>query len=61
MRNKSSTEKIHIFIQGFYANNTCVRNESNVDIAVVREDLYESAFGEKFIWPTTDKRDEAFI
>jgi hypothetical protein len=60
MRNKSSTEKIHIFIQGSYANNTCVRNESDVDIAVVREDIYELAFGEKIIWPTTEKKDEAF-
>ena len=41
MRNKYSTERIHIFIQGSYANNTCVRNESDVDIAVVREDIYE--------------------
>ena len=39
MRNKYSTEKIHIFIQGSYANNTCVRNESDVDIAVVRDDI----------------------
>lgn len=59
MRNKSSTEKIHIFIQGSYANNTCVRNESDVDIAVVREDLYEYAFGEKFSSSTTDQKDGA--
>ena len=43
MRNIYSSEKIHIFIQGSYANNTCVRNESDVDIAIVREDLYEYA------------------
>ena len=45
MRNKYSTERVHIFIQGSYANNTCVRNESDVDIAVVREDIFEYAWG----------------
>ena len=43
MRNKYSTERVHIFIQGSYANNTCVRNESDVDIAVVREDIFDYA------------------
>lgn len=52
MRNKYSEERIHIFIQGSYANNTCVRNESDVDIAVVREDLFEYAFGTTFSNPT---------
>ena len=59
MRNKYSTEKIHIFIQGSYANNTCVRNESDVDIAVIREDLYEYAFGEKFSSSTSEQKEEA--
>ena len=30
VRNKYSPDKIDIFIQGSYANNTCVRNESDV-------------------------------
>ena len=59
MRNMFSTEKIHIFIQGSYANNTCVRNESDVDIAVVRQDLYEYAFGEKLGSSTTGQKVEA--
>jgi len=59
MRNKSSSERVHIFIQGSYANNTCVRNESDVDIAVVREDLFEYAFGAKFSSSTTEKANEA--
>lgn len=59
MRNKYSTEKVHIFIQGSYANNTCVRNESDVDIAVVRDDVHEYAFGERFESSTTDKKEEA--
>lgn len=59
MRNKYSTEKVHIFIQGSYANNTCVRNESDVDIAVVRDDLYEFAFGERFYSSSSDKKEDA--
>jgi hypothetical protein len=43
-----SKEEIEIFIQGSYANNTCVRGESDVDIAVVRKDKYEYAFGKEF-------------
>lgn len=59
MRKKYSTEKVHIFIQGSYANNTCVRNESDVDIAVMRDDVFEYAFGENFTISTTDKKEEA--
>ena len=59
MRNKSSSERVHIFIQGSYANNTCVRNESDVDIAVVREDLFEYAFGANFSSSTAEKASEA--
>lgn len=59
MRNKYSTEKIDIFIQGSYANNACVRNESDVDIAVVRNDLHEYVFDEKFISSTPELNKEA--
>ena len=59
MRNTSSSEKVHIFIQGSYANNTCVRNESDVDIAIVRDDLYEYAFGERFSSSSVDRKKEA--
>ena len=59
MRNRYSSEKVHIFIQGSYANNTCVRNESDVDIAVVREDVGEYIFDERFDTTSTVRRDEA--
>lgn len=59
MRDKYSLEKLDIFVQGSYANNTCVRNESDVDIAVVREDKYESAFGERFSSSSSDQKEEA--
>lgn len=48
LKRSTSNEKIEIFIQGSYANNTCVRGESDVDIAVVRTDVYEYAFGKAF-------------
>lgn len=59
MRDKYSKSKIKIFIQGSYANNTCVRNESDVDIAIVREDIYEYAFGENFSTSTEEQKNEA--
>lgn len=59
MRNLYSTAKVHVFIQGSYANNTCVRNESDVDIAIVREDKYEYAFGGQFSTSTEDRKEEA--
>lgn len=59
MRDKYSTNKIKIFIQGSYANNTCVRNESDVDIAIVREDIHEYAFGENFNSSSVDRKNEA--
>ncbi len=59
MRSKYSSERVHVFIQGSYANNTCVRNESDVDIAVMRDDIHESAYGEKFNLFTSEKRSEA--
>lgn len=48
LKRHASKEIIEIFIQGSYANNTCVRGESDVDIAVVRTDIYEYAFGKNF-------------
>lgn len=48
LRKPNTQEEIQIFIQGSYANNTCVKGESDVDIAVIRKDKYETAFGEEF-------------
>ena len=59
MRNVNTNAKIHIFIQGSYANNTCVRNESDVDIAVMREDMSEYSFGATFSTSSTDQAIEA--
>lgn len=38
MRSFSGLRRIKLFVQGSYANNTNVRTQSDVDIAVVQED-----------------------
>lgn len=59
MRKMCSSETIHIFIQGSYANNTCVRNESDVDIAIVRDDLHEIVLNEQLFSTSADRKIEA--
>lgn len=58
-----SSEEIQVFIQGSYANNTCVRGESDVDIAILRKDIHESAFGNRFApyTPSFGKQVDALI
>lgn len=42
MVNKSKGRDVKIFVQGSYANNTNVRTQSDVDIAIVQEDIFDS-------------------
>lgn len=42
MVNKAKGREIKIFVQGSYANNTNVRTQSDVDIAIVQEDTFNS-------------------
>ncbi|MDG0826371.1 nucleotidyltransferase [Staphylococcus equorum] len=44
MKKSSASYKINIFVKGSYANNTNVRQNSDVDIAVVREDVFYTEF-----------------
>lgn len=44
MRGAASGKSIKIFLQGSYANNTNVRRESDVDIAVVEEDTFRTEY-----------------
>lgn len=44
MRSKNGNGKIRLFIQGSYANNTNVRTQSDVDIAVVQEDIFKTEY-----------------
>jgi hypothetical protein len=42
MVNKSKGRDVKMFVQGSYANNTNVRTQSDVDIAIVQEDVFNS-------------------
>ncbi len=44
MRNLLSSRQIKIFIQGSYANNTNVRTQSDVDIAIVQEEVFQTEY-----------------
>ncbi|MFX3674775.1 MAG: nucleotidyltransferase [Paenisporosarcina sp.] len=44
LRSISGSRKIKLFIQGSYANNTNVRTQSDVDIAVVEEDIFQTEY-----------------
>lgn len=44
MRSLCGSRKIKLFVQGSYANNTNVRQESDVDIAVVEEDTFRTKY-----------------
>lgn len=67
LKNPNSNRKVKIFVQGSYANNTNVRTQSDVDIAVVQEEIFKTKYGERikeadadahygfFIAPTPEK------
>jgi len=44
MRGLQSSRKIKIFVQGSYANNTNVRTQSDVDIAIVQEEAFQTEY-----------------
>lgn len=55
MRNIGGTRKIRLFIQGSYANNTNVRTQSDVDIAVVQEEVFTPEYrSPSSIYPQSD-------
>lgn len=54
MRNAESGENIKIFLQGSYANNTNVKAESDVDIAVIKEDNFYTLYRTEGNHPQND-------
>jgi len=54
MRNIGSSRKVKLFIQGSYANNTNVRTQSDVDIAVVQEDIFTTKYRSSTTFPQSD-------
>lgn len=54
MTNSSGTRKVKIFVQGSYANNTNVRTESDVDIAVIQEEVFRTKYRTTGAYVQTD-------
>lgn len=55
MRSISENRKVCLFIQGSYANNTNVRTQSDVDIAVVQEDVFTTEYrSSTSLYPQSD-------
>lgn len=46
MHNLYNSRNIKLFIQGSYANNTNVRTESDVDVAVIQEEIFQTIYRE---------------
>lgn len=44
LRNKNNNRKVKLFLQGSYANNTNVRQESDVDIAIILESTFSPKY-----------------
>ena len=55
MRSSDNSRNIKLFIQGSYANNTNVRSQSDVDIAVVQEEVFTTKYRDSStIYPQKD-------
>ena len=44
LRNSNNNRKVKLFLQGSYANNTNVKNESDVDIAIILESTFRPKY-----------------
>lgn len=44
LRNINNDRKIKLFVQGSYANNTNVRTQSDVDVAVIQEEVFTTEY-----------------
>ena len=44
LRNKNNNRKVKLFLQGSFANNTNVKNESDVDIAIILESTFRPKY-----------------
>ncbi len=54
MKNQSGDRKIKLFVQGSYANNTNVRTQSDVDIAVIQEEIFRTKYRDSALYPQSD-------
>ena len=53
LRSTSGGREIKIFVQGSYANNTNVRTESDVDVAIIQEEVFTTEYRKEYI-PQSD-------
>lgn len=51
MRRSSDSRNIKLFVQGSYANNTNVRTESDVDVAVIQEETFLPEYRKDSVYP----------
>lgn len=54
MKTSDCSRKVKLFIQGSYANNTNVRTQSDVDIAVVQEEVFQTEYRISGSYPQSD-------
>jgi hypothetical protein len=54
LRSLYGNRKIKLFIQGSYANNTNVRTQSDVDIAVIQEETFRTHYRSGAYYPQSD-------
>jgi len=54
MRSLIGSRRIKLFVQGSYANNTNVRTQSDVDIAVVQEEVFRTHYRSSQYYPQSD-------
>lgn len=54
LRQLYGDRKIKIFIQGSYANNTNVRTQSDVDVAIIQEDTFTTEYRSYSNYPQSD-------
>lgn len=54
LRSITGSRRIKLFVQGSYANNTNVRTQSDVDVAVIQEETFRTHYRTSSVYPQTD-------
>lgn len=54
LRSITGNRRIKLFVQGSYANNTNVRTQSDVDIAVIQEETFRTNYRISSVYPQSD-------
>lgn len=54
LRSTTGSRRIKLFVQGSYANNTNVRTQSDVDIAVIQEETFRTNYRTSSVYPQSD-------